>query len=375
MSDYITKTGHREGGELARLGAENEALAEALRKSESRFSLFMDNIPDPCILLDADFHYLYGNRAANSLPGHEGSIRGGEPIPLLEPGNDPAGRIGLYREVLASGLPLTTETEIPCVGSGPRRFRVRAFKAGRDLGLIGTDITDYRRNEDKLSAAEAELRLLAHHIIDVREEERKSVARELHDELGQALTAIEMELRCLARSQEGRGAGERERIGELLFSTSQSIRTVQRLCSELRPAVLDKLGLRAAIEWLAEDFSARCRLRAAARVEIREESIGPKASIALFRIAQETITNVVRHAQASSAEISLVDTGQAVELSVRDDGIGISAAQASAPGSFGIQGIKERALGLGGRAAIRGDPGVGTLLEVTLPYPACGKLP
>jgi signal transduction histidine kinase len=230
-------------------------------------------------------------------------------------------------------------------------------------------------SEAKFSSAEAELRALAQHILDVREDERKSVARELHDELGQALTAIEMELRAMARARKDLGEAQRKRLGELLFTTNQTIRSVQRLCSELRPAVLDRLGLQAAIEWLAEDTSSRCALIASSKVGIREAAIGPRASIALFRITQETLTNVVRHAKASSFAIELQDTGQAVRLLVRDDGVGISEAEATAPGSFGILGIRERARSLGGSVTLRGEAGRGTTLEVSIPFPADGRLP
>lgn len=232
-----------------------------------------------------------------------------------------------------------------------------------------------RASEARSTASEKELRALAQHVMDVREDERKHVARELHDELGQVLTAIEMELRAMARSHKGLGEDKKARFEELLNITHQSIRSVQRLCSELRPAVLDKLGLSAAVEWLAEDVSSRSALIPSLTIGIREEAIGPRASIALFRMIQESLTNIVRHAGASSFMIELIDTGQAVRLIVRDDGVGISEAEAMAPCSFGIQGIRERARTLGGNASVRGETGRGTSLEIWLPFRADGRLP
>jgi PAS domain S-box-containing protein len=360
---------------LGRLRAKNAALAAALHTSESRFSLFIDKLPDACMLLDSDFRFVYFNRAAAKASGIALEDGIGKPIRLAEPGGDPGGRLELYRRVLQSGEPMITETVVPCGEQGLRRFRVHVFGAAEGLGLIWTDITESKRKEDSLSATQAELSALALHLIDVREEERKSFAREMHDELGQALTAIEMELRMMAREPGPASEETKERIGRLLSMANRSIRAVQRMSSELRPAVLDSLGLSAAIEWLAEDFSSRGAPIARADVDIREDSLGPKASTALFRITQEALTNIARHARASKADISLRVAGPAIELSISDDGVGISEAQASSPTSFGIQGITERARGLGGSVSISGRRGEGTSLIVTIPLPEQGRLP
>jgi Signal transduction histidine kinase len=347
---------------------------ERLRVENARFVLFMDNVPDLCLLLDADFHYLYGNRAAANLPGHKGRLLIGEAIPLRRCG-DPERKLEPYRDVLKTGVPITRELTLSCGPGDVRRYSIHAFKAGDGLGLVLSDVTENRRRENRLSTAEAELRSLAQHILDAREEERKSLARELHDELGQDLSAIEMELGCMARDSGGLGVRQEERIGELRSLVRQSLVSVQRICSELRPAILDRLGLKAAMESLAEDVGERYDILPSTRIDIREEAIGPKASIALFRITQEALTNVVRHARARSFELALRDTGRAVDLAISDDGVGISEAEAEAPLSFGIQGIRERARSLGGSVSIRGEPGRGSSLEVELPFPPEGRLP
>ena len=219
---------------------------DGFQREDSVFHTFMDNLPNACLLLDSDFRYVYFNRAAVELSGPEYAIKAGDLIPLLQPGADPEGRIEPYREVLRSGNPLSREVTIPCGASGDmRRFRVRAFKVGAFLGLIWTDITENRRSEDRLSATQAELGALALHLLDVREEERRSFSRELHDELGQTLTAIDMELRWVARRYELPAPAAKERIEKLLSVTAGAIRDVQRISSELRPGILDSLGLSA----------------------------------------------------------------------------------------------------------------------------------
>ena len=366
--------GAASGEELARLEAENAALSAALGEAELLFASFMDQIPDRCVLLDEELRYRYLNRAAAAAPSFDPQARIGEPIRTLREG-DPRGLLEPYRAVLASGESFVTSAAVRDEEGAERRFTVRAFKAGSGLGLVWTEVTESRRSEERLSAIEAELGALAQHILEVREEERKAVARELHDELGQALTAIELELRAMARVHKDVGEAQRKRLGELLYMTNQAIRSVQRLCSELRPAILDRLGLEAAIEWLSGEMASRSALIPSLRIAVREGAIGPKASTAMFRIIQESLTNVVRHAGAASFAIELEEEGGAVLLRVRDDGVGISEAQASSPGSFGIQGIRERARGLGGSASIRGGPGLGTELEVRIPLPPEGRLP
>lgn len=328
-------------------------------------NLFLEGSPDACVILDGDLRYRYFNWAAAELLHFSLEEMSGKALVLLDESPEARERLAMYRAVLADGLTRDFDSIRPEGSGGERIFRIRVFKVGEGLGFIWTETTEVERMRQALTS----------HLVEIREEERKGLARELHDELGQTLTAIEMELRFLSRLHGRSDDRAKEKLGGLLMMTNQAIRAVMRMCSELRPAVLDRLGLRAAIEWLAESRASRSPLRARTMLDFKDERIGPKASTALFRIAQEAMMNVERHARATEVVVSLTERSGAIELIVADDGIGITEARASAPDSYGILGIKERARAFGGSASVEGEEGAGTSLVVSLPLSAEGRLP
>jgi signal transduction histidine kinase len=365
-------TGDDSARELDRLRAENARLAAALAEVQARFALFMDEVPEACVLLDGDFNYLFFNKAAEAFSGMKSESLKGKRIFLagtnefkLEP----------YRNVMRTGKSMTLEDTVLGGSLGDRRFRGRAFKAPEGLGVIWTDVTETRKTRDELVEARSELNDLATHLIQAREDERKSVAREIHDELGQALTAIDMELRWMARRPGHAPPEISERIARLLERSSEAIKTVQRIASELRPGILDHLGLAAAVEWLAEEQFKRHAIITTTDISIDEELVGEKTATALFRITQEALTNVARHANASRVGISLRAEEGAIELEVHDDGIGIGEEQVSGPESFGLRGMYERVHELAGSISIVGQSGLGTRLIVSIPASPEGKFP
>jgi signal transduction histidine kinase len=201
----------------------------------------------------------------------------------------------------------------------------------------------------------------------VRENERKHIAREIHDELGQAMTALKIELLRLKNTPRAEIDDFSEAIDQMSDLVSDTIRDVQRISSELRPRLLDDLGLVAAIEWLAQEFSERMGIPCNFDRRNAESCSGTACSTAIFRIVQESLTNICRHAQASQVEISLdCGSGNAL-LKIVDDGIGISKDQLSSEESLGLLGIMERAHMCGGRADIFGEPGKGTTVTATIP--------
>ncbi len=237
--------------------------------------------------------------------------------------------------------------------------------AGVDrVAVVLADVTARKQAERELQRSFAELHALTAQLHSVREEERTKLARELHDQLGQALTAIRIDLAGLKTmpTQER----QVQRIDAIVGLVDETIRSVRRITTELRPGILDDLGLVAAVEWAAEDFQTRTGIQCRASLPETNPGIDAERATALFRIVQETLTNIARHAGATQASIRLSEESGHLSLEVRDNGRGIAAEQLSASGSLGILGMRERALLMGGEFFI-GNPGGGTTVRVRIP--------
>lgn len=237
-----------------------------------------------------------------------------------------------------------------------------------DITALKAVEADLRRSEEQHRSLAERLRDLAQHLQKVREEERTRIARELHDELGQALTALKLDLHWLAeRTPESEPATNRLR--SMVALVDQTIASVRRLCSDLRPAVLDDLGLGAAVGWLAQDVERRTGIRCRASVSSEAPDLPAHVATAAFRILQESLTNVVRHANATEVQIALSTRGGRLIMEVRDNGSGFSEARRRT-GVFGMAGMHERALELGGKLRVVSRQGVGTRVRLTVPLSA-----
>ncbi|MCC6336518.1 MAG: HAMP domain-containing protein [Myxococcales bacterium] len=219
------------------------------------------------------------------------------------------------------------------------------------------------------SEARERLRALSHRLQAVRDEEAGRIARELHDELGQLLTGLKMELTRVRRvsSGEGQKAAVEQVMVEMSRQIDDAIDSVRRLSSELRPPVLDRLGLAAALDWLARDCEAKAGPAVALHVKDLEGPIDSLISTAVFRIVQEALTNVLRHAEASEVTIDVVGTATTLTLTISDNGKGIDLARAEGPKALGILGMRERALLVGGSFRVQGERGRGTSITVVVP--------
>ena len=229
------------------------------------------------------------------------------------------------------------------------------------------EILERERIEGELRASEESLRALAARLQSVREEESTRIAREIHDELGQALTGLKMDLTWFARRAT---VGQRvfeQKLQSMFELIDDTIRAVKRIASGLRSEALDQLGLLAAIGWHARDFQARTGIRC--KISLPEEALvlDPERATAVFRICQEMLTNVARHARATKVEVVMELVGGRLELAVRDNGRGIAAEHARSSRSFGLMGMRERALLLGGEIRIEGERGKGTSASLSIP--------
>lgn len=217
--------------------------------------------------------------------------------------------------------------------------------------------------------ARRQLRDLAGYLQTAREKERTHIAREIHDEFGQILTALKMDLSWLSRRLPGSEAHLVEKAAAMSDLIDAAIHTVRRVATELRPGLLDDLGLVPAIEWQAEQFAARTGIAFELHLGEEELVLDRDLATAIFRIFQETLTNVGRHAEATQVRVHLETSADELVLTVQDDGIGITVDQISDPTSLGLVGMRERAHYWGGDVALQGRPGQGTAVTVRVPLP------
>jgi PAS domain S-box-containing protein len=232
--------------------------------------------------------------------------------------------------------------------------------------VLARDVTERNRHEQSLRESEEQLRHLAGRLQEVREEERAHLARELHDEMGQSLTAIKMNLSWLVAHADATREAVTARIVSGMDLADRTIGEVRRLASELRPGILD-LGFKAAVEWQVEQFRYNADIRGELDLPPGEIPLNPDKEVTLFRIFQETLTNVARHSGATLATIRLTVEGGQVTLAVQDNGRGITPGEIAGRSSLGLLGMRERVLSLGGSIEIEGKHGVGTLVRVSVP--------
>lgn len=253
------------------------------------------------------------------------------------------------------------------------RSRLTCDAAGRPERMLGChiDITDRRATEEALWNSRAQLRALAEHLHSVREEEAGRIARELHDEMGSALTALKMDLGWLDRQlgrlvKPSQGEPLHARLSEINRQVDGTLDSMRKVCHALRPAVLDQLGLAAAIDWQCAEFQGRTGIRCKIA---RDETFGlaDAKRTAIFRILQELLTNVTRHARATEVTVSARCNDYAFHLSVADNGCGLPADAFARNHSFGLVGIRERALAAEGSVIFEATPGGGTTVRLYIP--------
>ncbi|MCV2358180.1 PAS domain S-box protein [Paucibacter sp. TC2R-5] len=232
--------------------------------------------------------------------------------------------------------------------------------------MVLSDVTLQEQESLELQQSRHELRRLSASLIDAREEERRRIARELHDELGQRLSALKMDLSEVGAELHGRAS--QTRVVSMLDMLDATMASVRHIAADLRPLMLDDLGLYAAIEWLAREFERRMGLKVTVRLGHDEPQMDPRTSTALYRMVQESLTNVARHAHATTVEIDLGVEGKELVLTVQDNGVGFAAKALRKEGSFGLLGMRERALLLEGQ--MQADNTLfGGRIRVRLPLP------
>ncbi len=271
----------------------------------------------------------------------------------------PVNRQALQRSV-------ATAAQLKQLNDDKKRLTLENRKYQENLECLVEDRTR------ALSSSREQLRALAARLQAVREEERTRVAREIHDVLAQELTRLKIDLvwthgRLTNPAKSTPPETLAARVSDMIQMADESIRSVQAIATDLRPAVLDSLGLCAAVEWKARDFEAHVGIQCQVVLPKEELVVGREVATATFRIVQESLTNVIRHAQATKVDIILGQELHHLVLKVEDNGCGIPAELLNDPMCIGLAGMRERALLLGGQFEIQSQPGHGTKIEMRLP--------
>lgn len=341
------------------------------RLSEDRLRQIIDTIPTMAWSLRPDGALDFVNQRWRDYTGVSLEEELEDPTRPLHPEDRP-GAVAKWLVAMAAEREYESEMRLRRADGQYRWFLVRTVPLRDERGNIikwfgtNTEIEDRKQSENILYRSFEQLRALTARLQSVREEERARMSREIHDELGQALTAIKIELSSFVNdlSPEQKQPFRSESIMKLIDET---IQTVRRISTELRPGILDDLGLVAAVEWAAEEFEGRTGTKCEVSLPADDITLDPEHATALFRIFQETLTNVARHANATIVNVRLAAETCDVSLEIRDNGKGISEGQRSAATSLGIRGMLERALLLGGELTINGVPGKGTIVRVRIP--------
>jgi signal transduction histidine kinase len=232
---------------------------------------------------------------------------------------------------------------------------------------LAENVTEKVKIQEQLKKSYDDIRLLNEHLETVREEERAGIAREIHDELGQQLTAIKMDASWISARVNGSNAQMSERLASMMSLIDETVKTIRRIASDLRPGILDDLGLIAAIEWLCTEFEKRTGVKTVIQTNITDIDIDKKIATGIFRVYQEIFTNISRHAKASLVITHIELAGNWFIMSVTDNGIGFNTEEVNTKNTLGLLGMNERINMLNGYLQIDSLPGNGTKILVKIP--------
>lgn len=250
------------------------------------------------------------------------------------------------------------------------RSKLSFFVGLHDMNrMLSAELAERALTEQRLRASEENLRALAAHLQGVREEERIHIAREIHDELGQALTGLKYDIAALMKASAEAPETMAQKAQACNQAIDRIINAVRRISSGLRPEVLDEIGLAAAVEWQAREFQRRTGIRSSVEISPGFTDPDKERSTALFRIFQELLTNVARHANATRVDVTLAEA-ESLALKVEDNGRGIQESEFESPRSLGFLGLRERVLAFGGSIDVKGHEGKGTSVSVCIPLTA-----
>lgn len=345
-------------------------------EQEARLAGIVQTAMDAIITVDSGHRIRLFNRAAEQIFGYRAEELIGQPLDVLLPPDARQahrGHVDRFTHAGATSRRMGYGPVLRGVRRGGETFPIDAsisrVEIGREryLTVILRDISARMRSEEELTRARDELRQMSIASQAAREEEKSRISRELHDELGQSLTALKIDLGWMEARLPAEDRKLLEHVKAMQAMVDSTVAATRRIAADLRPLMLDDLGLTAALEWLARDFEKRNGITVKLDCRIGENDVDPRVATALYRTAQEALTNVARHAAATEVDVTLGVEGTTAHLTVHDNGRGFTDEERKKRKSFGLLGIRERVYILGGSVSISSQPGSGTTIQVYVP--------
>lgn len=365
--------GHRGGVVISHTDiSESKQVEEALRKSEEQFRRIVETAQEGIWLFDENFQTIFVNKKMCDIVNYsQKEMIGKKSFDFMEEQdkNAAAEAMRMQRKGVNEIVELRFRT-------GGGRHIWASFSGSAFLDEHGTfqgglamvtDVTRRKQIAEELQQSYKDIRELASHLQNIREEERIQIARDIHDELGQQLTGLKMDVSWLSSKLKEKDGAMDEKIKGMTELLDEAVRSVRRISANLRPSILDDLGLEAALEWQSQEVQKRFGIKINFNSEFPEIELPEGVATGLFRVYQEALTNAVRHANAHTIDSRLSLSANKIILEINDDGKGMDLKAATTKKSFGLLGIKERVFVMNGKYEIKSEPGKGTFLSVAVP--------
>jgi PAS domain S-box-containing protein len=347
-----------------------------LREREDKYRELADSITDVFFAMDEDLRYTYWNRASENLTGTRAEDAIGKTIFEVFPDTKETRKAAaVYQDVLKEEQPKSFESEYR-LEDKHCFFEINAYPTKEGISVFAKDITQRKQAEQALAEQTKQLRFLSARLAEAQEAERQRIARELHDQVGQNLTALGINLNTLRPHLAQAPEEVQSCLDDLLALVKETTGRIRGVMADLRPPELDDYGLLAALRWYADQVGTRTGLTVAVEGEAIRPRLSSQQETALFRIAQEALNNVVKHAQVTQATVTLEASEERVRMIIADDGVGFDPASLETTNEtphWGLLTMRERAQAIGARWCVESSPGQGTRVVVELARPRGGE--